>query len=160
MLRSEMRAKNLWHRASYVFIQDIKDTGTNKNKFLIQKRTTTKDYCPGYYDLATGGVVSAGEDDDISAAREVEEELGIKDQKLVRLSTLRFSDDASRVFGNLYFLKMEIKMEDLVLQPSEVEDVEFWSVEEIKANIKNPAIKITPDSIEAFKYMLENNHFV
>ena len=126
MLRSEMRAKNLWHRASYVFIYD-----TTKNKFLIQKRTTSKDYCPGYYDLATGGVVSAGEDDDISAAREVEEELGLKDQKLVRLSILRFSDDASRVFGNLYFLKMQINIHQLVLQPSEVADVEFWSVDEI-----------------------------
>ena len=126
MLRSEMRAKNLRHRASYVFIYD-----TTKNKFLIQKRTTSKDYCPGYYDLATGGVVSAGEDDDISAAREVEEELGLKDQKLVRLSILRFSDDASRVFGNLYFLKMQIHIQQLVLQPSEVADVEFWSVEEI-----------------------------
>ena len=38
-----------------------------------------KDYCAGYFDLSTGGVVGEGEDDDINAVREVEEEIGIKD---------------------------------------------------------------------------------
>ena len=36
-----------------------------------------KDYCPGYFDLVTGGVVAASEDDDVSAQRELEEELGV-----------------------------------------------------------------------------------
>ena len=37
-----------------------------------------KDYCPGFIDLAAGGVVGMAEPDvDMSAAREVEEELGI-----------------------------------------------------------------------------------
>ena len=47
--RKEMRAKKLWHRASYVFV--IND----KNEVLVQKRTMIKDYCPGYFDLASGG---------------------------------------------------------------------------------------------------------
>ena len=85
-LRKEVRAQNLWHRASYIFIQS-----TNDGKFLIQKRAATKDYCPAYYDLVTGGVVSAGEDDDISAQRELNEELGL-DLPLKRIGTLCFSD--------------------------------------------------------------------
>jgi 8-oxo-dGTP pyrophosphatase MutT (NUDIX family) len=36
-----------------------------------------KDWCPGHFDLVTGGVVGAGEDDDESAQRELLEELGI-----------------------------------------------------------------------------------
>jgi 8-oxo-dGTP pyrophosphatase MutT (NUDIX family) len=37
-----------------------------------------KDYCPGFIDLAAGGIVGMEDKDvDISAAREVEEELGI-----------------------------------------------------------------------------------
>ena len=44
----------------------------------MQKRSTLKSYCPGYYDLATGGVVNADdEDDEVNARREVQEELGI-----------------------------------------------------------------------------------
>ena len=38
----------------------------------------TKDYCPGYFDLSScGGVVDAGEDDQIGAEREMFEELGL-----------------------------------------------------------------------------------
>ena len=71
--RKKMRQDKLWHRASYIFITD------DEGRFCIQKRTDTKDYCPGFYDLVTGGVVDADEDDDISASRELAEELGIMD---------------------------------------------------------------------------------
>lgn len=63
--RRDMRKGNLWHRASYIFIRNT------KQQFLVQKRTMLKDWCPGYYDLVTGGVVGAGEDDDESAQREL-----------------------------------------------------------------------------------------
>jgi 8-oxo-dGTP pyrophosphatase MutT (NUDIX family) len=65
-----MRAKNLWHRSSYVFIE--KD-----GKFLVQKRTATKEYCPSYWGLATGGVVSPDESAALNAARELKEEVGV-----------------------------------------------------------------------------------
>ena len=72
--RKEMRDGLLWHRASYVMIFTDEAHGS---KILVQKRTMKKDYCPGFFDLCTGGVVGEGEDDDISAVREVEEEIGI-----------------------------------------------------------------------------------
>ena len=100
ILRSEVRAKNLFHRASFAFIQNQKD-----GKFIIQKRTKTKDYCPGFWDLTTGGVVGAGEDDDVSAEREIEEEIGLTGHKLTRAATIRIPGD--NLFGNLYFLKLE-----------------------------------------------------
>lgn len=34
---------------------------SHRHQFYIQKRTNTKDYCPGYYDLASGGVMADGE---------------------------------------------------------------------------------------------------
>lgn len=36
-----------------------------------------KDYCPGYFDLANGGVQAADETDELNAQRELEEEIGI-----------------------------------------------------------------------------------
>ena len=97
--RKYARKLNLWHRASYIFIRN-----TN-NQFLIQKRTMLKDYCPGYFDLVTGGVVSAGEDDDVSASRELLEELGVDmDLKPCKLGTFSFEDPKNRVWGNLYFV--------------------------------------------------------
>ena len=56
--RGEVRAQKLWHRVSYIFII------TKQNELLVQVRSANKDYCPGYFDLASaGGVVDAGEDD-------------------------------------------------------------------------------------------------
>jgi hypothetical protein len=49
-----------------------------KRQFVVQKRSKNKDYCPGFIDLASGGVVGmADTDPDVNAAREIEEELGI-----------------------------------------------------------------------------------
>ncbi|MFO0118022.1 MAG: NUDIX domain-containing protein [bacterium] len=64
-----------------------------------------KDYCPGYFDLVTGGVVGAGEDDDESAQRELLEELGVSlDIKEKKLGTFKYEDSTNRVWGNLYFV--------------------------------------------------------
>mmetsp|Transcript_31213 Transcript_31213/g.41315 ORF Transcript_31213/g.41315 Transcript_31213/m.41315 type:complete len:105 (-) Transcript_31213:145-459(-) len=97
-----MRSGLLWHRASYVFIVTSEAHGA---KLLVQKRTIKKDYCPGYYDLATGGVVGHGEDDDESARREVEEELGIPNASLDKVGVVKFDGDKSKVYGNIYLMK-------------------------------------------------------
>jgi isopentenyldiphosphate isomerase len=33
-----------------------------KQKLIVQKRTDTKDYCPGHWDACTGGVIQEGEE--------------------------------------------------------------------------------------------------
>ena len=91
-----MRAENLWHRASYIFIKN------SEGKLYVQKRTMLKDYCPGYFDLSNGGVVGAEETDDENARRELEEELGISGVELKCIESKAFSDKDNRVWGNLY----------------------------------------------------------
>ena len=58
--RKEVRIQNLWHRASYIFVYEKREGQTY---ILVQKRSMKKDYCPGYFDLANGGVVGADESD-------------------------------------------------------------------------------------------------
>ena len=53
--RREMRSGRLRHRATYILV--VK----SKGELFVQKRTQTKDVFPGYYDVAAGGVVLAGE---------------------------------------------------------------------------------------------------
>ncbi|CAM9511393.1 unnamed protein product [Ascophyllum nodosum] len=75
--RAEMRRDNLPHRATYVFIQcPGGDSATNPDLW-VQKRTMIKDYCPGYLDPSTGGVVGHGETYADNARRELEEEMGV-----------------------------------------------------------------------------------
>eukprot|EP01083_Nonionella_stella_P246520 855783_1 len=114
--RQEMRANNLIHRASYILIFN------DKNQLYVQKRVKTKDYCPGYFDPCTGGVVDDGENNEDNAYRELMEEMGIdllnNDQKLKYHGCFFHNDNAyintTRVWGNLYscIWNKQIKMQE------------------------------------------------
>jgi 8-oxo-dGTP pyrophosphatase MutT (NUDIX family) len=61
-----------------------------------------KDYCPGYYDLANGGVMGAEETNEENAQRELEEEIGITGVELKVLKQIKFEDSNNRVWGNIF----------------------------------------------------------
>ena len=113
-----------------------------------------KDYCPGYYDLANGGVVSADESDESNAQRELEEEIGITGVELKVLTRIKFEDPGNRVWGNVFAVERP-KGQELKLQESEVEAVERWTIEEAKEKIEKGEVKITPDSKIAFLEFLK-----
>ena len=69
--RAQMRRERLMHRA--VFIAVI-DTG---GRLLVHRRSEAKDLWPGWWDMAVGGVVSAGEAYRDAAVRELREEIGL-----------------------------------------------------------------------------------
>jgi isopentenyldiphosphate isomerase len=69
--RRRMRAENLRHRSVAIIVQ------AGDGRLLVHRRAEHKDVFPGWWDLAAGGVVAAGEGDDSAAARELAEELGI-----------------------------------------------------------------------------------
>ena len=81
VLRSEMRENHFRHRGVIILIFN------SKKEMLFQRRSMEKDVFPGYYGTGAGGVVSYGEDYDISAKREIEEELGIR-AKFANMSVL------------------------------------------------------------------------
>ena len=103
-----------WIRASYIFIQ-VSEYKTSEKKFLIQKRSMNKDYCPGCYILSTGGVFSPGESKLDNALRELEEETGltldeVEDRKqpsesFVDAGYMPYVDPMSRLHASLYVLK-------------------------------------------------------
>lgn len=75
--RKIVKRDKLWHRASYVYIYS-----SEKKAFVVQKRSRSKSYNPGFYDLSTGGYLNIDDLDDendlTNAKREVTEELGIQ----------------------------------------------------------------------------------
>ena len=74
--RKEVRSKNLIHRATDILVRNI------KGEILVQTRSNSKEYCPGYLDIVFGVMVSDGEDVDKSAERELGEEAGLDIDKL------------------------------------------------------------------------------
>ena len=94
--RTRVRAENLRHRAVFVLVR------SSHGEVLVHRRSDTKDLWPSLWDLAVGGVVTAGEGYDEAAVREIAEELGINGVVLERLGSGRFEDDDVRLLGVVY----------------------------------------------------------
>lgn len=139
--RSRMRREHLRHRASYIVILD------EEARLYVQRRTQSKDYCPGMLDACCGGVVQAGEAYLPSAYRELAEEMGIRGVSLIEHGLHRLGDDDCPVWGGLYSCHY---MGPLQLQAEEVEYVLRLSAEEILAR----ADEFTPDSLQALRIWL------
>ena len=142
--RSVMRQQKLCHRATYIFVFD------HQGQLYLQERTPIKDVYPGWYDLAAGGVVTAGEDYDTAAERELEEELGISGVPLEPCFHFYFQNDDCRVWGKVFTCIYEGKM---TLQPEEVVSVSRVSPEKVLAN---PEFRhYTPDTLAALERLLK-----
>lgn len=104
----------------------------SKGEFLIQKRSKQKD---GKY-AATGGHVKTGQTSIEGMMEEIQEEIGltVKPEELECIYSQRF--DEGQVFFDLYYMKKELELSELVLQEEEVESVQWNTIEEIDDLIK------------------------
>lgn len=68
--RRDVHAQGLRHRAVHLLVVNA------AGKVFLHKRSKTKDLFPGFWDSSAAGHVSAGEDYDGTAVRELAEELG------------------------------------------------------------------------------------
>jgi isopentenyldiphosphate isomerase len=94
--RAVMRAENLRHRAVFVLVR------STQGAVLIHRRSPSKDVWPGWWDLAVGGVVAAGESHDSAARRELAEELGVEGVEPEALGGGSYEDDHVRLIGRVY----------------------------------------------------------
>lgn len=149
--RKEMRRLNLPHRSTSVFIYNSK-----LNKYLIQKRSNNKEYCPGYYDLVSGGVVGYKECTDKGAIREIKEEVGVDGSmdNLKFVGKIFFKNEYTTCWQYVYYIEHNGECST----SNEVDAIEFWSEDEIKEYINNKKFNITPDSIQCFNYLNENKN--
>ncbi|HEY4611190.1 MAG TPA: NUDIX domain-containing protein [Ilumatobacteraceae bacterium] len=85
--RREMRANRLQHRGVGVAVM------STDGRLLAHRRSAVKDVWPGWWDIAAGGVVLAGETYDQAARRELAEELGVVGAELEYIGSGRFVDD-------------------------------------------------------------------
>jgi isopentenyldiphosphate isomerase len=94
--RSVVRRENLLHAATAVLVRDA------RARIYVHRRSDLKDWAPGHHDAAAGGVLTLGEEPDRSAARELEEELGITGAQLRPLGQSVYEDDRTRCVEHCY----------------------------------------------------------
>jgi isopentenyldiphosphate isomerase len=142
MARRLMREQRLIHRASYILVFN------RAGELFVQKRTQSKDIYPGYWDVAAGGVVLAGESYEESARRELSEELGVS-AKLQFLFDQYYEDGGNRVWGRIFSCRHEGPFS---LQPEEVEYGRFMAPGMALDYSKSEPF--TPDGIILLKKLL------
>ena len=125
IFKGEPVPKGRYYITVAIFIQN------EAGKFLIQKRVMKKD---GKW-ATTGGHPVSGESSKQGIITEIKEELGIDvESKNIQLfKTIKTEDD----FVDLYYLKENVNIKNVIVQQEEVEKVKWASIEEIKDMIQN-----------------------
>ena len=120
-----------------IFIQN------SQNQLLIQKRSKLKS---GKYGITSGHTLQ-NETAKKGALREIKEEIGvnIKENEL----NLIYKTKINKITYNLYYIQKEIELSILTLQKEEVEDIYWYTIEEINNLIQKN--KFYDKQIEAFK---------
>ncbi|ETV89261.1 hypothetical protein, variant 1 [Aphanomyces astaci] len=137
----EQKIFNLPHRATYVVVRN------SAGLYYVQRRSSTKDYCPGLLEPMAGGVVGFGESYDESAYRELDEEMGIRNTPLTHITTFSYSSPPMLVWRSLYDCVYD---GPVTKQDEEVAEVLLLSEQQILAREHD----ITPDGMFAFRTYL------
>jgi isopentenyldiphosphate isomerase len=142
--RHRMRSQGLIHRASYILVWN------RREELFVQKRTTIKDIYPGYWDVAAGGVVLAGESYEVSASRELREELGVSGVDLLPLFDRYFEDADNRVWGRIFRCTHD---GPFILQPEEIAAGLFMTVPQVLERCGQEPF--TPDGISILRQLFD-----
>ena len=113
-------------------------------------RTLSKAIYPGYWDVAAGGMVLASETYAESAARELEEELGVSGVELIAHDHFFFEDTGNRLWCSAFSAVWD---GPLILQPEEVLEARFIPVDQVMLEIEQKPY--CPDSLAALKRYLK-----
>lgn len=140
--RREMRVGRLPHRCAYVLVFNT------RGDLFVHLRTASKDVYPSHWDICIGGVLTAGENFDPGAIREVREELGIE-AKFEPLFPFRYFDDKTEVHGHVYRL---IHDGPFHLQVEEIVRGEFSLIAEVLSRVEREPF--CPDGVEVLKRYL------
>ncbi|NTW22725.1 NUDIX domain-containing protein [Candidatus Falkowbacteria bacterium] len=143
-LKSEAHRDGLWHRAAHVWIYNA------KGEVLLQLRAQGKQLYPGTLDVSAAGHVGANEEPAVAAARELEEELGLRVQpsdlhffKIVKNSP-PFPGFKNNEFYYVYFLQYDGGTEAFKLQDEEVESVKFFGISQIEKDLSSDKSRFVP----------------
>ncbi|MCF0134008.1 MAG: NUDIX domain-containing protein [Blautia sp.] len=146
--RAEAHLNGIRHRTSHVWIYRIKD---GKTQILLQKRCLRKDSFPGCYDISSAGHIPAGDSYEVSAIRELQEELGVvvgvEQLTACGFQSIDWDDEFhgipyhDRQVTKVFVLRLDDYAEtDFTVQESEVESVRWMNFDECVQAVRENTI--------------------
>lgn len=140
LARAELRERGLIGRCTFILLFN------SQGELCVHRRTLSKALYPGYWDVAAGGMVGVHEEYAESAARELEEELGIAGVALRFHEKFYFDQLGNRLWCAVF---SAVSDAPLRLQPEEVIEARFVTVEQ--AEVESREKDFCPDSLEALR---------
>ncbi len=143
----EVWRKGLFHRVVIVLVEH-KD-----GRILLQKRSPKMELSPDTWDSSAAGHVDRDESYEEAALRELEEEIGLKDVELEEIHHWHsYKASGNRIlnrFNKLY--RVRVNQTKFVLQETEVSEVKWFSLSEIRRLIEKQPERVSGGLIEDIK---------
>ncbi|MBU0665762.1 MAG: NUDIX domain-containing protein [Nanoarchaeota archaeon] len=124
--RDEVHQKKLIHRAVTIFVFN------SKNQLFMIQRSRNKKLNPLKWQGSASGYVESGESYELSAKRELKEELNINAEPKFEFDVKTFSDEQKE-----FFKLFSVKTNDPITVNDEIEQSKFMSIDDIKVMIEN-----------------------
>lgn len=136
----DVLSAGLQHRVVRILLYD------EQGNVLLQKRAKHMKTYPGLWDTSSAGYVDYGEDYEDAAKRELFEELGLGFDKLHKVMKYKIHRDLKdgkyRRFEVIFRAKIS-RSAIVKIEPKEVDEVRWFSLEEVVALVENNPQKIT-----------------
>ncbi len=128
----------------------------NDGRMLIQKRQPFKSGWSGMWDITAGGSATEGDTSQSAAQRELLEEVGIEvNLKDVRPAMTIYFDGG---FNDIYTINMDVDIDKLKLQETEVEKVDWATEEEILEMLRRKEFVLYKSSFISLLFFLRNHN--
>ncbi len=127
--RDEYKSGNYWLLAAHLWVID------SQNRLLAQRRSPQKKGSPNAWDITAAGHIMSGEDPRDAIVREAAEELGLELTPAELEIAGEFVHTDHRYFITSFFVRKDVAIESLVLQPEEVSEMRWFSIDELRENL-------------------------
>jgi isopentenyl-diphosphate delta-isomerase len=148
-MRSTVHQLGLQHRGAHVFLF------TRAGKMLVQKRSADRAASPSMLDCSVSEHVKAGESYFDAALRGMKEEMGVDGIEIDPLVTFRMNygindNEISQLFKGI------VDPETVKFDPVEIEEINYYSVDELQEMIKAGDLKFCGWFIEILNWYVGN----
>ena len=106
--------------------------------FLLTLRDSRKELYPGCWEASAGGSALAGETPEEGARREMQEETGLKAEKLELISITRKSDSRSVVYA--FIAMVDAAKDSVMLQEGETVDYQWMKLSALRKMIRDEPV--------------------